>query len=71
MSFLRIYTFKQPKPDTLAGPLLQACYNKVKVPVQAIFDASKHLGLLIDESNDITGTRVENISVMADGTSFR
>lgn len=62
--------YKPPERHTLADSLLKRCHSKVKAEVEQVLKASPYLGLVADESSNIAGDRIENVSVICKGTAY-
>jgi hypothetical protein len=59
-----------PKGTQLLTTLLDDVYIEVKKEVTANFASCEYLGIVADESSNVAGTRIENISVICDQTSY-
>jgi hypothetical protein len=70
MAFFKALGYTPPSRRVLSSTLLDESYQSVKEDVQKVFRASPQLGIVADESTNITGDRIENVSVMCKGTSY-
>jgi len=62
--------YTPPGDYRLRIALLDDCYTDMKNEVAKVFQASRHLGIVADESTDITNHRIQNVSVMCNQTSY-
>jgi hypothetical protein len=69
-AFFTAVGFKIPNRHTIANTILDQCYTKVKDDVLDVFDSSPFLSMVSDESANIKGHRIENVSVICKGTSY-
>ena len=65
-----IWAFTPPSRRVLSSTLLDESFKSVREDVQQVFRSSPQLGIVADESTNITGDRIENVSVMCEGTSY-
>jgi hypothetical protein len=54
----------------LSSTLLDKYYDECKAQVTSIIKSSNNIGIIADESTNITGIRIENISVIVKGISY-
>jgi hypothetical protein len=69
-AFFNAIGFKVPERHAIANTILDQCYTKVKSDVLNVFDSSPFLSMVSDESTNIKGHRIENVSVICKGTSY-
>lgn len=62
--------YTPPSERRLRIALLDDCYTDMKNEVAKVFQASRHLGIVADESTNITNHRIQNVSVMCNQTSY-
>jgi hypothetical protein len=68
--FFKALGYTPPHRKTLSSTILDQCYDYTKTQVTDIINSSSNIGIVADESTNITGTRIENISVIVKGTSY-
>jgi hypothetical protein len=69
-TFFKALNYKPPDRKLLSTTLLDACYKWIKTRVQDVIKGCQYIGLIADGSTNITKERVENMSVMCNGTSY-
>jgi hypothetical protein len=62
--------YETPHRKTLARSILDACYKDIKAQVTTVINSSANLGIVADESTNISGTRIKNVSVIYKGASY-
>ena len=63
--------YKPPSRDRLAGTLLDQIYLETKEKVDALFEADNMINIVSDESNNQSGDRIMNMTVLTkDHQSF-
>jgi hypothetical protein len=70
MAFFKALGYTPLTRQTLVSTVLDNCYETVKSDVDRIIDSSSNIGIVSDESTNISGTRIENVSVVVKGTSY-
>ena len=69
-AFFKALGYTPPVRQTLASTVLDRYYDKVKDEVIRVLNSSSTLGLVVDESSNISGNRIENVSVICKGTAY-
>ena len=62
--------YTPPSERRLRIALLDDCYTDMKNEVTKVFQASRHLRIVADESTNITNHRIQNVSVMCNQISY-
>ena len=70
MEFFQALSYVPPQRKQLATSLLDEVYKEVKERVEDTWKGASQLGIVADESSNITGNRIGNISVIHKGTSY-
>lgn len=70
MQFFQALSYVPPQRKQLATSLLDEVQNEVKERVEDTWKGASQLGIVADESSNIIGDRIGNISVMHKGTSY-
>jgi hypothetical protein len=70
LEFFQALSYIPPQRKQLASPLLDEVYKEVKERVEDTWKGASQLGIVADESSNITGDRIGNISVIHKGTSY-
>jgi hypothetical protein len=70
MEFFQALSYVPPQRKQLATSLLDEVYKEVKESVEDTWKGASQLGIVADESSNITGDRIGNISVIHKGTSY-
>lgn len=70
LEFFQVLLYILPQRKQLASPLLDEVYKEVKERVEDTWKGASQLGIVADESSNITGDRIGNISVIHKGTSY-
>ena len=68
--FFKALGYTPPNRHTLSSTILDRCYDSTKTQVTDIINTSSNIGIVSDESTNISGTRIENISVVMKGISY-
>jgi hypothetical protein len=68
--FFKALGYTPPHRNTLSSTILDRCYDTTKTQVTEIINTSSNISIVADESTNISGTRIENISVIVKGTSY-
>jgi len=55
--------YKPPSRNTIAGPLLDAVHSEVKTRADSLISTLSRINVITDESGNINGSRISNISV--------
>jgi hypothetical protein len=69
-AFFTVVGFKIPDRHTIADMILDQYYTKVKDDILNVFDSFLFLSMVSDESTNIKGHRIENVSVICKGISY-
>jgi hypothetical protein len=56
--------------QTIATTLINFVYTSIEVNVKSVLKQSPKLQLVANESTDISGSRIKNISIIAKGTLY-
>jgi hypothetical protein len=75
VAFFKRLGYTPPSRQTLSDThqkdtLLDKAYSRTKASVQSHLDAAPYIGIVCDESNNVTKERIENTSVVVNGTAF-
>ena len=70
LEFFQALSYIPPQRKQLASPLLDEVYKEVKERVEDTWKGASQLGIVADESSNIIGDRIGNISVIHKGTSY-
>jgi hypothetical protein len=68
--FFKALGYTPPNRHTLGSTILDRCYDSTKTQVTEIINTSSNIGIVADESTNISGIRIENISVIVKGTLY-
>jgi hypothetical protein len=68
--FFKALGYTPPHRNTLSSTILDRCYDSTKTQVTDIINSSSNIGIVADESTNISGTRIENILVIVKGISY-
>ena len=69
-AFFKTIGYIPPLRDRLAGPLLDQCYTKTKIEVEKVIASTDHIRVVADESTNINGDRIKNVSVIVNGILY-
>src|SRR5438046_186145 len=62
--------YKPPSRRAISRPLLLEAYSQTKNHVDQVLSSLSNLNIITDESTNIRGTRIVNISIHTDFVSF-
>ena len=68
--FFKAVGYIPPTRQTIATTLIDSVYTSVEADVESVLKQSPELQLVADESTDISGNQIENISIIAKGTLY-